>query len=349
MDWLGPPTAGALTALAVALTASAAMGDAPSAAPAQTFTLRISTENASSHFQTRVVAGFADAVTARSEGRIEARHTAGGRLFSDRDVLSALELGQLEMAVPGTWQIEGAVPDVGLFLLPLFHGRTADEVHRAADGRPGREVATRIERALDVTVLGRWLDAGFAHVFGRGRPIAGYAELAGRRIRVAGGEANVARLTVLGASAFVIPWADFPEALRLGTVDGSLTTFETVASAKLWERGLSWAFADRQYFGQYVPLLSRRFWERLPIELRALLGATWEAQVDAGRALAAEAQGAARGAFVAAGGAVTEPPAAELARARAILLHRQDDLVAALGIDAPLVEITRRFLEAPPP
>lgn len=346
MNLLGPRTAGVLAALAAAMPAFAVVGLAAFAAGAETFSLRISTENAPSHFQTRVVDAFAEAITRRSEGRIQARHVAGGHLFSDRDVVAALELGQLEMAVPGTWQIDRAVPDAGLFLLPLFYGRTMAEMHEAADGRPGREVAIRIERALDVTVLGRWLDLGFAHVFGRGRTVAGYADLAGRRIRVAGGEANVARLEVLGAEAFVIPWADFPEALRLGTVDGALTTFESVASARLWERGLRWAFADRQYFAQYVPLLSRRFWERLPIELRSLIGATWEAQVDAGRALAATAQGAARDAFLAAGGTVAEPPPEERARVRDLLLGRQDGLVAALGIDPPLVEITRRFLEA---
>ncbi len=335
----GPRTAGLLAALAVACGAFAP-------ARAETFALRISTENAPGHVQSRVAAGFAEAVTRGSEGRIQARAVPGGRLFSGRDVVAALELGQVEMALPGTWQIDRAVPDVGLFLLPMFYGRTTEEMHAAADGRPGREVAIRIERALDVTVLGRWLDLGFAHVFGRGRPIGGYAALAGRRIRVAGGEANVARLEALGAEAFVIPWADFPEALRLGTVDGALTTFETVASARLWELGLTFAFADRQYFAQYVPLVSRRFWERLPTELRTLLGATWEARIDAGRVLAAEAQGAARDAFIAAGGRVAEPPPAERERARALLIGRQEGLVGGLGIDPALAETARRFLEA---
>lgn len=345
MNLFGPRTAGVLAALAVAIPAFAVVGLAAFAVSAQTYSLRISTENGPSHFQTRMVAAFAEVVTRRSEGRIQAIHTPGGRLYADRDVLSALELGQLEMAVPGTWQIERAVPDAGLFLLPLFYGRSSAELHAAADGRPGREVAIRIERELDVAVLGRWLDLGFAHVFGRGRPIAGYADLAGRRIRVAGGEANVARLEVLGAEAIIIPWADFPEALRLGTVDGTLTTFESVASARLWARGLTSVFCDRQYFAQYVPLVSRLFWERLPTDLRVLLGATWEAQVDAGRTQAAAAQGAARDAFVAAGGRIAEPPPEERARARDLLLGRQNGLIAALGIDPPLVEITRRFLD----
>jgi C4-dicarboxylate-binding protein DctP len=321
---------------------------APFAAGAETFTLRIATENAASHFQTHVVAGFADALSTRAQGRIAVRHTPGGKLFSDRDVVRALELGQLEMAVPGIWQMDRAVPDAGLFLLPMFYGRTEADLHRVADGAPGREVAAAMERHLEVIVLGRWIDLGFTHVFGRGKPISAYADLAGRRIRVAGGEANIARLEALGAAAVVIPWADFPEALKLGTVDGTLTSFETVASAKLWELGLTSAFADRQYFAQYVPLVSRLFWERLPEDLRAIVAAEWEARVDAGRALAAVAQGQARDAFIAAGGKVIEPTAEAHARAREILLARQDALVAAIGVDAALVDRTRQFLDDPP-
>ncbi len=345
-----PRTAGALAALVVAavLAASAGVGLAASPAVAQSFTLRISTENGASHFQTRAVAAFAAGLDARTQGRIAARHVAGGQLFTDRDVIHALELGQVEMAVPGTWQFDRQVPDVGLFLLPMFYGRTTAELHRAADGAPGAEVAARIERHVEVKVLGRWIDLGFAHVFGLGKPIHGYADLDGRRIRVAGGGANIARLEVLGARAFVVAWADFPEALRLGTVDGTLASFETVASARLWERGIRWAFADRQYFAQYLPLISRSFWERLPADLKAILAAAWDEQVDTGRTLAAEAQGTARDAFRAAGGIIIEPPPAERARARDALMSRQDELALKLNIDPALVLLTRRFLEAPP-
>jgi C4-dicarboxylate-binding protein DctP len=328
--------------------AAAVVALAPFAAGAETFTLRIATENAPNHFQTRIVDDFAKALSGRAQGRIDVRHTPGGKLYSDRDAVRALELGQLEMAVPGIWQMDRAVPDAGLFLLPMFYGRTEADIHRAADGAPGREVAAAIERHLEVVVLGRWIDLGFTHIFCRDKPISAYADFAGRRIRVAGGEANIGRLEALGAAAVVIPWADFPEALKLGTVDGTLTSFETVASAKLWERGLTSAFADRQYFAQYVPLVSRLFWERLPEDLQAIVAAVWEEGVDAGRAMAATAQGKARDAFIAAGGKVFEPTAEASARARDVLLSRQDALAAALGIDAALVARTRQFLDAPP-
>jgi C4-dicarboxylate-binding protein DctP len=162
---------------------------------------------------------------------------------------------------------------------------------------------------------------------------------------VAGGQANLARLETLGAQAFVIPWPDFPKALALGTVDGTLTSFETIGSAKLWERGINSVFADRQYFAQYVPLVSLRFWERLPEDLRALMASVWDEQVDGGRRLAAAAQETARSSFVGHGGLFSEPTAAARGQARKALLAKQDELVSALGIDPELAEMALRFLE----
>lgn len=326
---------------AAALTAVGAVG-----AAADAFTVRISTENSDSHFQTRVVAAFAEKLAERARGRLDVRYSPGARLFMDRDVIRALQLGKVEMAVPGTWQIDRLVPDVGLFLLPMFYGRDEAAIHAVTDGPPGREVSRRIDRQLQVKVLGRWIDLGFTHIFGRGRPIRTYQDMAGRRIRVAGGHANLARLETLGAQAFVIPWPDFPEALALGTVDGTLTSFETIGSAKLWERGINSVFADRQYFAQYVPLVSQRFWERLPEDLRTLMAGVWDEQVDGGRGLAAAAQEKARSSFIEHGGLFSEPTAEARNQARNALLAKQDDLVSALGIDPELAETTLRFLES---
>lgn len=299
--------------------------------------LRISTENSADHVQTQAVARFADALAQRAAGRLDVRHSHSAELFRDRDVIKALQLGKVEMAVPGTWQLDRYAPDFGIFLLPMFYGRNADTNYLLRDGPVGREIASRLERGLDVKVLGRWIDLGFAHVYGVNHRITSHDDLVGLTVRVAGGEANLERLRALGAEARVVAWPDLPAALSRGMITGILSTHETVASARLWDYGVDWVFEDHEYFPQYVPLLSAKLWNSLPMDLQRLIVATWEEQVTAARALAAEAQEEARAVLRAHGIGVTTPSADALAAARQRLMGRQQALIATLGIDVALV------------
>lgn len=298
--------------------------------------LRISTENSADHVQTQAVARFADALAQRAAGRLAVRHSHSAELFRDRDVIKALQQGKVEMAVPGTWQLDRYAPDFGIFLLPMFYGRNADTNYLLRDGPIGREIAGRLEQALDVKVLGRWIDLGFAHVYGVNRRVTGHDDLMSLTVRVAGGEANLQRLRALGAEARVVAWPDLPAALARGTITGILSTHETVASARLWEHGVSWVFEDHEYFPQYVPLVSAKLWNSLPADLQRLIVATWEEQVTPARALAAEAQEEARAILKAHGIGITTPSAATLAAARQRLMSRQEALIEALDIDAAL-------------
>lgn len=308
--------------------------------------LRISTENTADHVQTRAVARFAEALARRTAGRLEVRHYHSAELFRDRDVVKALQLGKVEMAVPGTWQLDRFVPDIGIFLLPMFYGRDATATDPLRDGDIGRLLNGRLEKTLEVKVLGRWIDLGFAHVYGVHRRIRSHGDLEGMTVRVAGGEANLQRLEALGAQARAVAWSDLPAALARGTIDGILSTHETIASARLWQHGVTSAFEDRQYFPQYVPMISRRLWDGLDEDLRGIIAATWEQQVDSARALAATAQNEARRDLQAHGVTMTAPDPTDLAAARQRLLAGQGALVETLGMDRDLV---RRVAEQLPP
>ncbi len=336
MGWIVKAAAGMAALL---LSAGAAWAQAP-AAPV----LRISTENTADHVQTRSVQAFAALVNQRAGGRLTASVHHSAELYRDRDVIKALGLGRVEMAVPGTWQLDRFVPDVGLFLLPGFYGREPGALNRLRDGELGRRVSGEIEDSLNVVVPGRWIDLGHANLFTVDRPIRDHKDLAGRRIRIAGGESNAWRLRQLGAEPQLIPWPDFPNALRLGLVDGVLTTFETVASARLWEHGIRHCFRDRQYFAQYVPMVSRSFWVQLPPDLQALVRQAWEESVEPARQAAALAQQQARAELEAHGVQCVQPAPEALARERARMQAKKADLLLALGLDPMLVETVEAAL-----
>ncbi|MDP5292867.1 TRAP transporter substrate-binding protein DctP [Oceanimonas sp. CHS3-5] len=306
--------------------------------------LRISTENTADHVQTRAIARFAERLERASEGRLKVQFHHSARLFRDRDVIAALAGGKVEMAVPGMWQLDRYVPDVGLYMLPMFYGLPAVQHYRVRDGDIGRRVSARIERDLGVVVPGRWLDLGYAHLYFTDTRVGRHADLAGLRIRIPGGAANRGRLEAFEAGPVLIPWPDLPDALEQGRVQGLLSTHETVRSAELWNQGVRFGFEDREYFAQYVPMISARFWQSLPEELRRLVRDSWEPVVDAQRSAAAEAQHRARRVLQEHGVDIATPSEASLARWRGIARRLEPALVREMGLDPELVQQAQRVV-----
>lgn len=295
--------------------------------------LRISVENTESHVQTRFVRRFADALRAEAGDRLDVRFFPNSRLFRGSDVIYALEQGRVEMAVPGSWHLSRAVPDVSIFLLPVFYGQTAELNHRLLAGAVGEALTARIEETLRVRVLGSWFDLGHAHLFGVGQPIRGHENLKGLRIRVPGGPANGLRIETFGGRPTAIPWPDLPAWLDRGEVDGLLTTCATVVSARLWEHGVTSAFLDREYFPQYVPLIAAPFWRNLSPDLRQAMSRIWAKLVPEQRRAAAADQSAAVRTLAANGVTINRPAQGVLDQWRDRLRPLEERMVRELGID----------------
>ncbi|MFV0333054.1 MAG: TRAP transporter substrate-binding protein DctP [Tropicimonas sp.] len=315
-------------------------------ADAEPVTFRISSENNANHVNTRFLRDFADRVNAAAGDKIHVELFDSGQLYKGRDVPRALRQGSVEMAAVGTWQLGAVAPNVDLLFIPSFYGRKTDVLNALVDGELGDTLDAEIGGKLNSVVLGRWIGFGEALTFGAGRPVSGFDDLKGMKVRIPGGLANTARYKALGAVPTVVPWPDTQLALQQGAVDGLLTTYETAASAKLWESGVTTAFEDNQYFGYFVPIVSNAFWNKADPEVRDVLQTTWESMVDEGRTAAAQSQGAARQTLIENGVQITVPDPAELDSIRTEMIAGEDALVDDLGADPKLYEQIKAALDA---
>jgi C4-dicarboxylate-binding protein DctP len=331
-----------LTCAAVLLFSLAGAGKAPAVVPV----MRVSLENTDDHMQTAIVRRFVQQVNEQLQGRLKAVVYANARLFRDRDVVYALAQGKVEMAVPGIWNIARIEPSVNLFMLPMFYGRAAQDTHTLLEGHVGQSVVTRIENATRSVVLGTWLDLGHAQLFTLKAPLDADRLVKGLHIRVAGGLGNEMRISALGGLPRIIAWPGLPSWLESGTVDGVLTTYETVVSARLWEHGIRYAFEDRQYFAQYVPLVNARFWAHLPGDVRHELAALWNRAALEGRKEAAAAQEQAKKTLRENGVRITVPSAPERRALRDRVLPAQDAIARATHVDPALAAEAATFLNS---
>ena len=318
------------TLAAPALRTNSAAADGP-------LMLRCSLETAPSHTRNAVIRDYLGKIESAAAGRIKTQLFESGQLFPDLQVGKALLQGQIEMAVPGSFALTGVIPDADFLQLPVLYGRAIELVHRVADGRPGQLLASQIEQRLNSHVIGPWLDLGFFNWYSTSRPLASYGDLKGLKIRNNGGAGQAWRTQFMGAIPNTTPLPNVPLGLSQGAFDGLITTHETVVSGQFWELGIRHALEDHQFLGEYIPIVSLAFWQKLPPDLRQAFTDLWLENVPAYRADMAAAQSRARDRVQAHGIEIVVPPADELAKVRADMTANQEQVARLSNMSAEMV------------
>jgi C4-dicarboxylate-binding protein DctP len=302
--------------------------------------LRCSLDTAPSHVRNRSITDYLRQVEAASGGAIVGEVFASGQLFADLNVGKALLQGQVDMAAPGAWTQTGIVPDCDFCQLPVFCGRPAEATERASDRAAGAHIIRQIEAKLRVKVVGPWLDVGVQNWYTTHRPLYSTDDLKGLKIRSPGGAGTGWRIGFFGGIPNVTAWPNVPLALSQGTFDGFVSTNESCATAKLWEAGVRYSYQDRQYAGQYIPMIGAPFWAKLTEAQQALMTSLWAQNIAAYRANALAAQTRARALMEQNGVRFTDPSDAQLAATRALLQADVATLVAAAKLSPDVVRLS---------
>ena len=307
--------------------------------------LRIALDTNPVHVRNKGVEIFVEELKKRTGNRFAIEVYPSGQLFRDRDVPRALRQDALEMAVPGTWQLDSAEPNAALQSLPMFYGINEVTVHKVMDGKLGQYLNKKLEERMLVKVLGKWMDLGSQNTFSVKKEIKNYNDLKGMKIRYPGGTANAKRISAFGAIPLLVPWPDVPLAMSQGVMDGLLTTFESSVSSKLMDSGLKFGFEDKNLFGQYVPMMRANFFNKQPKEVQQAILESWDIAATQERKDASAAQIKAKETLIKAGLVVVVPTPAEVLGARRELMKIQPELVKSIKMDQDVVDEALRSLK----
>ena len=310
-----------LTALAIATVASTLSA---SSALAQE-KLRIALDTNPVHVRNKGVEIFVEELKKRTGNRFAIEVYPSGQLFRDRDVPRALRQDAVEMAVPGTWQLDSAEPNAALQSLPMFYGVKGDVVYKVMDGKLGDFLNKKFEERMRVKILGKWMDLGMQHTYTINKEIKDYPDIKGMKLRYAGGTANAQRINTLGGTALLVPWPDVPLAMS---------------------QGMKYAFEDYNQFNQYVPMMRANFFNKQPKEVQQAILESWDIAATAERKNATEAQLKAKEVLVKAGLKVVVPTEEQLLSARRILMKIQPELVKSIKMDEDVVAEALKNLKA---
>jgi len=331
--------ASAMAVLAAPSLRKAAAADAP-------LTLRCSLETAPSHTRNVVIRDYLGRIEAATDGKIKTQLFESGQLFPDLQVGKALLQGQIEMAAPGAFALTGVVPDADFFQLPALYGRSIEVIHLVIDGPPGKLLAQQVEQQLNSHVIGPWLDLGFFNWYSTSKPLNSYADLKGMKIRNSGGAGQAWRTQFMGAIPNTTPLPNVSLGLSQGTFDGLITSNETISSGQFWESGIRHGFEDHQFVAEYIPLLSRVFWQKLSPELQQIFTDQWRDNISAYRASMAAAQARARENLQAHGIKIVVPSAEEIAATRQEMMAKQEQAAKLSKISPEMLAALSAVLAA---
>jgi C4-dicarboxylate-binding protein DctP len=291
----------------------------------------------------RAALHFKQLAEARTGGRVRVEVYPDSTLYKDREELEALQMGAVQMLAPSLSKLSAlGIADFEVFDLPFLF-RDQSGFRAVAEGEIGAGLLRRLE-PLGLKGLAYW-DNGFK-VFTANRPLQAPGDLRGLKVRVQASRTLVEQMRVLGAQASVSPLANVFESLKSGQLDGQENVPSNIHSQRLHEVQSHLAMTRHGYLA-YAVLTHRRFWDRLPGDIRAHLEV---AMKDATRYAnrIAEAENARALDRIARSGHVSihTPPPAEMRRWQQALAPL--DTVAGGWVNPQLIARLRRAA-APPP
>jgi C4-dicarboxylate-binding protein DctP len=304
-----------------------------------TIKLRFSLDTAPSHPRNQAISDYLGKLEEASQGKIKTELFQSGQLFADLNVTKALLQGQVDMASPGTWTMTGLVPDCDFCQLPALYSPPVELFRRCSDGPLGEHVNKQLETKLRSHVIGLWLELGNDNWYTTKKEIRSLDDIAGLKIRSPGGAGISWRIAFAHGIPNVTPWPNVPLSLSQGTFDALISSDESVNSAKLWEAGVKYSYADHQFYANYIPIVSDAFWSRLGPAEQKLMRDVWAAHIARYRTMAAKSQADAREAMISHGVSFADPSPEQVAADRKRMIAAQADLIRATKLSAEIVKL----------
>jgi tripartite ATP-independent transporter DctP family solute receptor len=314
-------------ALGIALPVMLFAGTA--SAEVRAHTLKFAAANNKGHPQVTGMEKFAEIVKAKSGGKIDVKLFPGGVLGGDVQTVSALQGGVVEMLVLNAGILSSNVKAFGAVDLPFLFN-SGEEADKVMDGAFGKSLAEKLP-ATGLVGLAYW-ELGFRNLTNNRRAVTKLEDIKGLKIRTLQSPIPIELFNSLGANAVPLPYTELYTALETGTVDGQENPFANIINAKFYEVQKYLTVTRHQYNPQIV-LVSKKFWDGLNEEEKAILQSAATEARDFQRKVSREADAKALDEIKKTGMQVTELNAAETQKIRDAVKPLIDKFSADVGAD----------------
>lgn len=237
--------------------------------------LVISTATPPQHLQTLTMKWFADELEKRSKGELKTQIFDSSQLYNARDVGKAVARGDAGMANVPSPYLSRVVADINVLDLPVLRGLSEAQRSAMLDGDLGKKLSVALTKKMGVVVPGNWPLLGRVYYWSTKKPLTNFEQYKGLQVRIPGGAAPAALVEAMGGVPVVMPGSDMPLALQQGTVDATMGSIESVVQQKLTDVGVTHGFWDKGIIGFLIPIVSKKYWDSLNDDQKALFTDVW--------------------------------------------------------------------------
>ncbi len=250
---------GCVAMLLLALFASAAFG-------AQfTINAGIGLNDKSAQFQS--LQYFKEVVEKNSDGKIEVVLFHSSQLGDDRNMMEALKMGTQEMTCPSTAPMTAFINAFKIYDLPFIFANeeVADYI---LDGPVGKKL---LDMLPDQGLVGlAYWENGFRMLTNSSRPVQSPEDLKGMKIRTMENPIHLAAFRTMGANPTPMAFGELFSAMQQKVVDGQENPWGTIFLQNFFEVQ-KYATDTGHVYSPFVLLISKKFWDKLPDDLKAVV------------------------------------------------------------------------------
>jgi tripartite ATP-independent transporter DctP family solute receptor len=202
---------------------------------------------------------FKALVEEKSNGRIKIQIYPQAQLGYDRDLLEAMQFGNVDLAVNTSAPISNFEPLFGVLDMPYLF-KDWDHIESFIKSDVAKDL---LSECLDENLVGlAFMPRGFRSVTNNVRPIYKPEDLKGIKLRVIESPAYVKTFEDLGAVVSAMSWGEVYTALQQGAIDGQENPPETVKTERVYE--VQKYFSLNEHIAAFAAIMaSKSTWDKL--------------------------------------------------------------------------------------
>ncbi|MDA3907573.1 MAG: DctP family TRAP transporter solute-binding subunit [Sulfurimonas sp.] len=227
---------------------------------------------------------FAKRVDELTGGKVEVIVFPSSQLYTDKAVMKALKMGNVQMAAPSFSKFTSLVPQLQLFDLPFLF-RDTKHVHSVMDGEVGQAMKDLVTKKGFVA-LSYW-DNGFKHLSSNKKALIAPSDAEGQKFRIMSSKVIEAQFLAVNANPQVLPFSEVYSALQHGVVDAAENPLSNFYTKKFLEVQTDLTLSSHGYLG-YLVVMSKSFWKTVPDDLKPKIMQAMNEATEKNRELSAE-------------------------------------------------------------